>query len=55
MLDFAGAIYDRISLRKFQLISLWGGIILFASGNIRAALIGPSNAWHHFAAWLLRI
>lgn len=47
------ALYDRLRLGRFQRVTLWGGILLFAWGNIRAALIGPSGAWKHFAAWLI--
>jgi hypothetical protein len=29
-------------------------IALFVWANLRAAIIGPSEAWHQFAAWLIR-
>lgn len=28
--------------------------LMFASGPFRAAIVGPSAAWQHFAAWLTR-
>ncbi len=49
----APALYERLRLGPFQRLTLWGGILLFAWGNIRAVLIGPSVAWKHFAAWLI--
>jgi hypothetical protein len=51
---FAGAIYDRITRGRFHPVSLWGAVILFVWGNLRAVVIGPSDAWHQFAAWLIR-
>jgi hypothetical protein len=51
---FTGAVYDRVTLGRFHPVSLWGAIILFAWGNLRAIVVGPSEAWHQFAAWLIR-
>jgi hypothetical protein len=51
---FAGAVYDRITRGRFHPVSLWGAVILFAWGNLRAVVIGPSDAWHQFAAWWIQ-
>jgi uncharacterized membrane protein YozB (DUF420 family) len=50
----ASAVYDRISRGRIHPVSLWGAVLLFAWGNVRALVIGPSDAWHQFAAWLIR-
>lgn len=58
---FASAAYDlfiskdkRISGRwRVHPMSLWGAVALFAWGNLQAVVIGPSAAWHRFAAWLI--
>ena len=50
---FTSAIHDRLTERGIHRISLWGGIGLFLWGNLRAFVIGPSGAWHAFAAWLV--
>jgi hypothetical protein len=51
---FAGAIYDRFSLGRMHPVSLWGALTIFVYDNLLAGVIGPSAAWHHFAAWLIR-
>jgi len=51
---FAPAAHDRIVRRRFHPVSLWGGIALFVWANVRAAVIGPSPAWHHLVAWIAR-
>lgn len=51
---FAAAVFDRVWLGRMHPVSLWGGIAMFAWSNVRAILIGPSAAWHHFATWLAR-
>lgn len=51
---FAPAAYDRLTRGRFHPVTLWGAVILFAWGNLRAAAIGPSEVWHQFAAWLIR-
>jgi hypothetical protein len=51
---FAGAIYDRVTRGRFDPVSLWGAVILFAWGNLRAVVVGPSDAWHDFARWLIQ-
>ena len=52
-LVLAPAIYDRISSRRFQPVSLWGGLSVLAVFFVRVP-IGRTAAWHSFAAWLLR-
>jgi hypothetical protein len=54
MLLFAGAVHDRLSRGRIHPVSLWVPIALFIWANLRAAVIGPSDAWHKFAAWLIR-
>jgi hypothetical protein len=53
MLLFASAVHDRLSRSHIHPVSLWGAIALFVWANIRAAIIGPSDVWHRFAAWLI--
>jgi hypothetical protein len=50
----ASAVHDRLSGGRVHPVSLWVAIGLFVWANLRAALIGPSEAWHQFAAWLIR-
>ena len=50
----ASAVYDRVARGRVHPVSLWGAVLLFAWGNVQAALIFPSPAWHRFAAWLIR-
>jgi len=49
----ASAVYDKVTLGKIHPVSLWGALALFAYANLRAAVIGPSAAWHSLAGWLL--
>jgi hypothetical protein len=49
----ASAVYDKLTLGKIHPVSLWGALALFVYGNLRAAVIGPSAAWHSFAGWLV--
>jgi len=53
ILFIAPAVYDRIRFGRFHPITLWGGILLIAWGNVRAILIGPSAGWREFVAWLI--
>ena len=50
---FASAIRDRLVLGRVHPVSLWGGLALFAFAFARGAFIGPSEAWHRFAGWLI--
>jgi hypothetical protein len=54
LLYFSSAIYDRVAHGRIHPVSLWGGLALFAFANVRAAVIGPSAAWHRFAQWLVQ-
>jgi len=49
----APLVADRLSGRRINWVSLWGGIVLFASIPVRFA-IGQTTMWHHFAQWLTR-
>lgn len=51
---FAGALHDRLSRGKVHQVSIWVALTLFVWANLRAVVIGPSDAWHHFAQWLIR-
>jgi len=52
-LFFSCAIYDRVTLGRFNKVSLWVGLALFLWVNFLARVIVPSNAWHYIAAWLV--
>ena len=52
-LYFSSAVYDRVAHGRVHPVSLWGGVALFAIANLRATVIGPSDAWHQFARWLI--
>jgi uncharacterized membrane protein YozB (DUF420 family) len=54
MLLFARAVYDRLSQGSIHPISLWVALALFVWSNLRAVVIGPSEAWHNFAEWLIK-
>jgi hypothetical protein len=54
ILLFTPAIYDRIARGSFHPVTLWGAVLLFAWGNLRAVVIGPSKVWHDIAAWLIQ-
>lgn len=49
----AGAVRDRIVGGRFHPVSLWGGLSLLAWAQLRAGVIGPSEAWHRLAGWLI--
>ncbi len=53
LLLFASAIYDRIYLGRIHPISLWVALAMFMWSNFRAVVIGPSEAWHDIANWLI--
>lgn len=53
-LYMAGALFDRVTTGRAHPVSFWGGLGLFAWAQLRAVVIGPSDAWHAFAGWLLR-
>jgi uncharacterized membrane protein YozB (DUF420 family) len=54
MLLFAGAVHDRLSRGNIHPVSLWVALALFVWANLRAVVIGPSDAWHNFAEWLIK-
>jgi hypothetical protein len=54
MLLFAGALHDRLSQGRIHPVSLWVALALFVWANLRAVVIGPSDAWHNFAQWLIK-
>jgi hypothetical protein len=54
MLYLSGAVHDKLTSGRFHSVSLWGGVALLAWAQVRAAVVGPSDAWHAFAAWLVR-
>lgn len=54
MLLFASAVHDRLTRGHIHPVSLWVAVVLFIWANLRATVIGPSDAWHNFAAWLIR-
>jgi hypothetical protein len=51
---FAGAVHDRLSRGRIHPVSVWVALALLAWANLRAVVIGPSEAWHRVAAWLIR-
>ena len=53
LLLFASAVYDKMTLGRIHPVSLWGALCLLVYNNVRAAVIGPSAAWHSFAGWLV--
>jgi uncharacterized membrane protein YozB (DUF420 family) len=54
MLLFAGAVHDRLAEGRIHPVSLWVPVALLVWANLRAAVIGPGEAWHRFAEWLIR-
>jgi len=51
---FAGAAHDRLSHGRIHPVSLWVPLVLLIWTILRAAVIGPSEAWHRIASWLIR-
>ncbi len=47
-------VHDRLTLGRIHSVTKWGVFILLVWANLRAAIIGPSQIWHNFAAWLIR-
>jgi hypothetical protein len=50
----AGAVYDRIKLRRIHPVSLWIALTIFLLDNLCFVVVMPSGAWHDVAAWLIR-
>ncbi len=53
LLYLSHAIYDKVATGRIHPLSLWGAVGMFVWANGRAAFIGPSDAWHRLAAWLI--
>ena len=53
LLYLSGAVYDKLSSGRFHPVSLWGGVALLVWAQFRAAVVGPSDAWHSLAARLV--
>lgn len=45
-------VHDRRSRGRIHPASLWGGLGLVVVNNVQAVIIGPSEAWQRFVAWL---
>lgn len=54
ILLFAGALHDRLSRGRVHPVSMWVALALFVWANLRAVVIGPSEAWHNLAQWLIK-
>jgi hypothetical protein len=52
-LVLASALRDLLLRVRVHPVSLWGGLLILAAFPVRVA-IGLTDAWHSFAAWLVR-
>jgi hypothetical protein len=52
-LYFSSAIHDRLAYGRIHPVSKWVGLALLVFALVRAGAIGPSEAWHRFAGWLI--
>jgi hypothetical protein len=50
----AGAVHDRVTLRRIHPMSLWLALAIFIVDNLCFVVVMPSGAWHDFAARLIR-
>ncbi|HXB62215.1 MAG TPA: hypothetical protein VNU94_05120 [Acidobacteriaceae bacterium] len=50
----ASAIYDLLRFHRIHPVSFWIGGGMFGIDTLCNNIIGPSAAWHRFAAWLIR-
>jgi hypothetical protein len=48
------AVYDLVRFHRIHPVSLWIGGGMFGIDTLCYNIIGPSAAWHRFAAWLIR-
>jgi hypothetical protein len=48
------AIYDRVSATRIHPVSLWVGLLVFASNLVFNVVIAPSSARREFAIWLIQ-
>lgn len=46
--------YDRRTLGRIHPVSLWVGPGLVVVNNLQFMVIGPSETWRHFVAWIAR-
>lgn len=53
MFLFAGAVHDRMSRGRIHPVSLWVALAMFIWSNFLGSVIGPSEHWHQFVAWLI--
>lgn len=49
----ASAVYDKLTLGRIHPVSLWAALAMFVWTTMRAAVIGPSGAWHALAGWIV--
>ncbi len=49
----SAVVRDYLVARRIHPLTWTLAILLFASGPLRAFVLGPSAAWRHFAAWLI--
>jgi hypothetical protein len=49
----APLVHDLVARRRLEVVSLWGGLALLASGPLRFA-IASTEAWHRVASWIIR-
>jgi len=53
-LPFSSAIYDRIAKGRIHPVSLWAPILLLVWHTATVVIVGPSDAWRKFAAWVVQ-
>jgi hypothetical protein len=51
----AGAIYDRIKLRRIHPVSLWIALAIFLLDNLCFVVVMPSGVWHAVAVRLIKL
>lgn len=54
MLLSAAVLRDYLLNKRVHPLTLTLALAMFATGPLRAGLVGPSPAWHHFASWLVQ-
>ena len=47
------AAHDKLTAGRIHPLSVWLGLGVFVWANLRAVVIGPSDAWHRFVGWLV--
>jgi hypothetical protein len=53
VLYFSSAIHDRLTVGRIHPVSKWVGLSLLVFAMFRGSVLGPSEAWHQFAGWLI--